>query len=193
MWRDLLLPKWKGKISLSDPTTTGGANAWFATMSNHVLSLDYMRELARQEPVIIRDQRLQAEWIAHGKYPLDIALPAHALAEFMKAGATITGKALGEGAYITQGSGGIALINRAPHPTAARVFVNWLLAKERQTVVSQANRIQSARIDVSADFLFPWEKRQEGYKYVDERNEQAQFEQQKMLDVAKEVFGALLK
>ena len=39
---------------------------------------------------------------------------------------------LKEGTYITGGSGGVALINKAPHPNAAKVGLNWLLSREGQ-------------------------------------------------------------
>ena len=39
---------------------------------------------------------------------------------------------LKEGAYITAGSGGVALPSRAPHSNAAKVAINWLLTREGQ-------------------------------------------------------------
>jgi ABC-type Fe3+ transport system substrate-binding protein len=40
------------------------------------------------------------------------------------------------------------LINRAPHPNAAKVFLNWLLSREGQTTWVQVTAQNSRRIDV---------------------------------------------
>lgn len=193
-WHDLLAPRWKGRIMINDPTTTGGGSGWYTVMSNDILGLDYMRQLARQEPILLRDQRLQAEWLAREKYPLSIAIPNYAMAEFVRIGVPIITKILAEGGYITQGAGAIWHINRAPHPQAARVFVNWLLTREGQTLVSRLNMVHSARIDVPTDHLLPEDIRQEGVKYYDPMNEHYyRFLQTKGIEQAKEIFGHLLK
>ena len=41
------------------------------------------------------------------------------------------------------GFGGIALIDKAPHPNAAKVFINWILDKEVQTELDAAVKINS--------------------------------------------------
>jgi ABC-type Fe3+ transport system substrate-binding protein len=38
-----------------------------------------------------------------------------------------------EGPSISAAFGQLALMNRAPHPNAAKVFVNWLLSREGQS------------------------------------------------------------
>ncbi|MSQ28336.1 MAG: hypothetical protein EXR51_09410 [Dehalococcoidia bacterium] len=48
-------------------------------------------------------------------------------------------------------NGGISAafaFNRAPHPNAAKLFVNWLLTKEGSTVWSKAAGTNSRRTDV---------------------------------------------
>ena len=52
--------------------------------------------------------------------------------EFIRAGAPIAyGKAVKEGTYLSAGSA-MAMINNAPHPNAAKIFVNWFLSREGQ-------------------------------------------------------------
>lgn len=192
-WKDLLAPKWKGKISLNDPTTSGSGNSWFYIMAKEIVGMDYMRQLAKQEPVILRDLRLQAEWIAAGKYPVAIAHGSAVIPEFVRAGVPIVEKVLAEGAYITAGFGAISLVNKAPHPNASRVFVNWVLSRDGQTLISRVQGNQSARLDVPTDHLPPIAIRQEGVKYADSRSEKAQLEQIQSIDAAREVFGFLLR
>ena len=40
------------------------------------------------------------------------------------------------------------LVNRAPHPNAARVYLNWLLSKDGQTAWAQTTGENSRRTDV---------------------------------------------
>jgi len=42
----------------------------------------------------------------------------------------------------------IVLFNRAPHPNAAKLFINWVLTKEGQTAWSATVKENSARTDV---------------------------------------------
>ena len=42
----------------------------------------------------------------------------------------------------------VRLLNEAPNPNAAKVFVNWLLSKEGQTAYVKATDLNSRRLDV---------------------------------------------
>lgn len=163
---DLLNPKWKGKISLRDPTTAGSGNAFFTFVAETLPDgLEYLRELGKQEPAFTRDPRLQTEWVARGKYPVAIGSKIDIVKEFIQAGAPISAVPTVEGTYLTGSGGGVALMNKAPHPRAAALFINWLLSREGQIVASQAYGGQSAREDIPTDFLEPYEVRQPGVKY----------------------------
>jgi ABC-type Fe3+ transport system substrate-binding protein len=48
------------------------------------------------------------------------------------------------------------LVNKAPHPNAASVFLNWVLGKEGQTAWSKAMDHLSKRVDVPTDHLSPY-------------------------------------
>lgn len=77
-----------------------------------------------------------------------------------------------EGPNISSAFGQIALMNRAPHPNAAKVFVNWLLSREGQTtfqkLMSQpGDPKNSRRIDVAKDHIPAAERRRDGMKYFD--------------------------
>src|SRR5688572_9647344 len=49
-----------------------------------------------------------------------------------------------EGAGISSSAGNMGLLNNAPHPNAARVFINWALSREGQSTppngICQDNR-----------------------------------------------------
>lgn len=191
-YRDLLNPKWMRKIIINDPTTPGSAQFWFA-IANNIMGTDYMRQLARTEPTVTRDQRLQVEWLAHGKFPIAIAAQTTTMTEFKKAGATLDQFTPIEGTHLTSSSGNIALVNKAPHLKAAQVFINWMLTKEAQTVYSQVTGHQSARIDIPLEHMDQDKVRQAGVKYFSAIDEDFLKTLPEHARIAKEIFGPFLK
>lgn len=192
-YRDLLNPKWKGKISLNDPTTAGIGEKGLSFVME-TLGVDFVKDLAKQDPIVVRDQRLQVEWLAHGKYPIGLFCKSDPIAEFVRAGAPLKELIPPEGQALTSGSGNLSLIDGAPHPYAARLFINWLLSKEGQVLFSQASLVQSAREDIATDFLDPVKMRAPGVKYVWAETEDILLKLgNEQRPVFKEIFGPLIK
>lgn len=193
-YKDLLNPKWKGKIVMNDPTTRGTGGKTAATAGLELMGWDFMLALAKQEPLILRNERQQIEWVAQGKYPMVFAPLTTPLAEFIKAGAPLKEILLAEGSHYTGGVGNIAFIDKAPHPNAAKIFVNWYLSKEGQTIMSQETLNPSARLDVSKEGMNETRILKPGVKYVDSDSEEF-LERYTPLLTGKlpEIFGPLMK
>lgn len=190
--RDLLQPRWKGKMVMQDPTSAGTGISWFSVVSAQ-LGYDFMRELAKQEPVIIGDRRLQLEWVAQGKYPVAVAPQSDTVGMFKREGAPVSHLILIDGTYVAAGSGFIVLVNKAAHPNAAKLFVNWFLGREAQTLYSKSNLLPSSRLDVPTDHSDPINIRQPGMKYFNRNSEDfisGDLERQK---IAREIFGHLMR
>lgn len=99
-----------------------------------------------------------------------------------------------EGTAMASGSGAIALLKRAPHPNAAKVFINWLLSKEGQTIWSRASLQPSARRDIPTDHIDDTIRIPDPKKlpyYTD--NEEYLSKQPEQIKLAKEIFGHLIK
>lgn len=160
-YRDLLNPKWKGKILIDDPTILGGGNRWAMFIGEYFpeLGWDFQRELARQEPTLLRDRRLMAQWLTLGKYSIYLG-PHTEVRRMIDAGAPIAVVYPKEGTYGSSGHGSVAFYDKAPNPNAAQVFANWFLTREGQTVYSRARMKQSMRTDVPIDHLPPEETRE---------------------------------
>lgn len=156
---DYLTPKWKGKMVLSDPAVAGNANNFFTTQATQnwgkEKTLEILRQLAAQEPVMTRDQRLLLEWVARGKYPVGIGQSSAMFNEFKRMGTPIAYARLKEPPQMSSGSGNVFVFDKAPHPNAAKLFVNWLLTKEGATVWSQGQGYPSQRVDVSKEGFDP--------------------------------------
>lgn len=189
---DLLLPRWKGKISMYDPTIGGSSLKLFSVVGAKILNWDYWKEFIRQEPVIVRDQRLMGEWLTSGKYPLAVGIAAEY--EILKAaGAPVFAISFKEGTYITAGDGIIGLFKKAPHPNAARVLINWLLSKEGQSLWHKAKLTGSARLDVPRDHLDETAKIDPGQKYFFADSEEFLLSDDEHIKKAQEIFAPLLK
>jgi iron(III) transport system substrate-binding protein len=131
--KDLLAPKWKGKIAISDPRVIG-STFWPLTVARLKLGDGIMKQLLiDQEPVLSRDRNQLTEFMVRGRYPIAIGLNVLALQDFQGHGVGKNVKTLLLPEMDYQASGSVVwLLNRAPHPNAAKVLVNWLLTKGAQ-------------------------------------------------------------
>jgi iron(III) transport system substrate-binding protein len=171
-WKDLLEPKWQGKIALKDPIGAGGglgnSTLWY---SHEGLGKDFMRKIfALKDLVMPRDDRQMLDFAARGKYPIAIG-PSDVLTnEFIARGLPLKHlkpETLKEGTYITAGNGSLAIPRSAPHPNALRVYVDFLLSPEGQLEWSKAARFASLRRDVSKDHVQDILIPKEGMPYPD--------------------------
>ncbi len=189
----LLAPKWKGKIALQDPIPTGTGNGvfrWLWEVMGAEKTMDFYRKIRAHAAVVDRDQRRQIEWVAQGKYPLNLG-PGTVMFQLQQRGLKfgVIPEFKDQGGYVTPGFGSAMYINRAPHPNAGKVFLNWLLSKEGQTAFTQAMGYASRRLDVSKDHVPPYWVPQDGVKYWPgylEENATMSEDQEKFL---KEIFG----
>lgn len=159
-WRFLLRPEFKGKILIGrDPRLAGSGKAVFVFFLIHKeLGPDFIRQLVKQDLMLMQDDRIAATWLAQGKYPICVCSQRQT-ERLIKEGLPIQavdGRQLKEGAPVTLGAANIALVNRAPHPNAAKLYVNWVLSKEGSTLYAKANGVPSLRVDVPTDHVEPW-------------------------------------
>jgi iron(III) transport system substrate-binding protein len=171
-WRDLLEPKWQGKIALKDPLSAGGglgnSTLWYTHES---LGKDFIRKLLTQKDLVMpRDDRQMLDFAARGKYPIAIG-PSDVLTnEFIARGLPLKHlhpETLKEGTYITAGNGSLVIVRNAPHPNALRVYVDYLLSAEGQLHWSKAARFASLRQDVPKDHVQDILVPKEGMPYPD--------------------------
>ena len=150
---DLVNPKWSGKIGYLDPRTPGaGASMWSFLWK--LKGEDYLKKLAGQKLFLSRDQRVLAESLAKGKIALSVGLSYYSFIPFAKAGLPVKSVPTPrDEIYVSGGSGNVAIIKGAPHPNAAKVFVNWFLGQEGQETYSRAMGQATRRLDIDTQWL----------------------------------------
>ncbi len=150
---DFLNPKWKGKIGLLDPRTPGAGDSNWSYFWM-VKGEDYLRKFTAQKIALSRDQRVLSDILSKGTITIAVGLSHYAVLPFLKAGLPVKPMPpMKEGTYGTGGSGNVAVIKNAPHPNAAKLFVNWLLGKEGQEIFIRAMGQATRRLDVDTRWL----------------------------------------
>ncbi len=146
--QDLLNPKWKGKLMFADPRA--GATSSPATAVRLVYGEEMMKKIfVDAEPAYSRANRQIMEQLVRGQRAIALAAADPVVAEFKEAG---IGKNLQrvylQDILVTVTANDLWALKNAPHPNAAKLFVNWILSKEGQTAYTQETLTNSRRLDV---------------------------------------------
>jgi iron(III) transport system substrate-binding protein len=144
-YRDLLDPKWKGKMAwAAEEQLTGGlgfiANI-IETMGERE-GMDFLTALSKQELVRLRNGiNGITVALAAKQYPLGITVDNHH---------TVIANAKGGNVKwfyfepVLGLSNNIGLIKNAPHPNAGKLLIDYILSVEGQTVLKQGHHIPSS-------------------------------------------------
>lgn len=144
-WEDLLDPKWKGRISFFEEEYEWYAN--YLKIVGREKGLDFMRRLARQELQYRGGHSQMVQLLAAGEFPIMGVAFAPRVSVVRAAGAPIDWAALNP---VFSNPIGMGVYKSAPHPNAAKLYVDFMLSKEiQQEVWVNAAWKGSARKDVT--------------------------------------------
>lgn len=137
---DIVDPKWKGKVAIRDPRSSGGG-AWhmLGIYAQPGLGLDYIKKLkATVEPFIIRggSRRVRGA-IARGQFALAFSGRGEFIRDLPK-GAPVKFIVPKEGMAWTPSS--IALLKGAPHPNAGKLAITWFYEIENLQLWTEHGR-----------------------------------------------------
>jgi iron(III) transport system substrate-binding protein len=174
---DILDAQWKGKIVAYDPRARG-SRLFSYFYYNPELGPRYLRRLfGEMELTPSRDRRQMIDWLAGGKFAIALrtAPDASGLDDAKAQGLPVDWFNPGhfkEAVGISGGPAHVAVVNRAPHPHAAKLFINWFLSREGQLMAQniaakQGEGIDSLRIDIPKDMISPTFRRGDKSKFFD--------------------------
>jgi len=171
---DFLRPKWKGKIEARDISVAGGGSApmRFFYYNSELGPAFIMRLFGEMDATLFRDTRQAVDWLASGKFAICFFCPGAETARQQGLPVDSLKKPLKEGAGLSGQVGYIGLLNRPPHPNAAKVFINWFLSREGQISFQKeqakaGSARDSLRVDIPKDYIPPEDRRPEGAKTIE--------------------------
>ncbi len=174
---DFINPKLKGKIVAVDPRKVRGAGgSWQFIYYNPDLGPKFIKRLyGEMDVTMVGDLRQAIDWLATGKFALCLPCQGSTIVRAKNQGLPISDFQpyhFKEGINISSAFGQLALVNRAPHPNAAKVFINWYLSREGQTAFQKIMSVpgdakNSRRIDISKDHIPAVEQRKDNLAYFD--------------------------
>jgi iron(III) transport system substrate-binding protein len=135
-YEDLLDAQWKDKLMIESTKAD-----WFAGMlqiMGQERGIKYMRALAKQQPSPREGHELLAQLVAAGEGLFDINIPAASVERMKERGAPIDWTALGPVPAIMVG---IGVSNQAPHPHAAKLFLEFVLSRNGQKLIRTPGRL----------------------------------------------------
>jgi iron(III) transport system substrate-binding protein len=138
-YEDLLHPRWKGRMVLDE-----NEDRWFANML-HLMgeqkAMEFMQALAKQEVAIRRGRSLATQLLGAGEFDLQIVAYWYRPHLMKKKGAPVDWIGI-EPAIVALHP--ISVVEKAPHPNAAKLFIDFALSEEGQKIFVQRGR-ESAR------------------------------------------------
>jgi ABC-type Fe3+ transport system substrate-binding protein len=141
---DLTKPQWRGHLAVD-----GADLPWYiGTLATQPNGADLVAKIAAQHPLITNGHTFTLTQLESGEfdatpnaygYLVERERLAGRPVDFIRPSPTLLALAT------------IALAKNAPHPNAARVFLEWLLSKEGQQVFSEIGLRTSARVDIPSN------------------------------------------
>jgi ABC-type Fe3+ transport system substrate-binding protein len=189
-WKDLLDPKYRGRIASYDLRAPGpgqGASDWIYNM----FGIDYIKALFLDQKVTFTtDNRQLVETVARGISPIAFGAIQTEVERFKREGFTNLAVVLPEDApgYLTGGFSVLKQAKGVPHPNAATIFINWYMSKPGQEVYESVMLETSRRLDINTglpDYLVP----RPGVKYYEAYNEEVYFSRDAVVKLITEALG----
>jgi iron(III) transport system substrate-binding protein len=146
-WDDLTKPEWKGQFSI-DP----GAVNWYDSLikaMGHDKALKLVQGLGNNQPVFVESHTQALTQVQAGE-PMGAATAYGYKASSLKGDSPdqvefVNDKPLPSSLNL------IDVVKKAPHPAAARLFVDWMVSQAGQKAVVDITNHTSIRTDVTND------------------------------------------
>lgn len=171
---DFFEPRWKGKIAGQGMGDPSGIRQMIDSYFEPDRGSEWVKTYLLDAGVTFSDDRRILEtWVVGGRFPLQaVATGSEDLTALAKKGLPIKQMFLPKQVGLIRAGGSgccISAFANAPHPNAAKLFVNWFLSKEGQTLthtmIPNIDR-SSLRNDVPVGEVVPDQRRVPGKQYA---------------------------
>ena len=170
---DVTNPKWKGRIVSLDPRDGGlGATLQFFYYNRDIGPEFIKKFFGTMEIQFAKNFRQMTDWLAQGRYAICFGCKDSMRAKNQGLPVedfdTTRWK---EGSSFSAGGGSLSLVNQAPHPNAAKLFINWYLSRRGQIALQKLGDTDdppnSRRIDIPKDDVPPTNRLAPDGRYFD--------------------------
>jgi iron(III) transport system substrate-binding protein len=166
--------RWKGKIAGQGMGDPSGIRQMIDSYFEPDRGQEWVRNyLVNAGITFTDDRRILETWLVSGRYPLQaVATGTEEYHRLAKKGLPIKQVMLPKQIGLLRAGGSgccISVFAGAPHPNAAKLFVNWFLSKEGQTLTHTlipAIDRSSLRNDVPTGEVVPDQRRETGKEYA---------------------------
>lgn len=136
-YEDITDPKWRGKIVMPDPSSHATTISWLVGLKETVFKteeswLKFLRGLAANKPMFVASLGPTPAPIESGEKLIGISMPKYIIT---KAPAPLDWARVNQPLLGTPR--GIAIAAKAPHPHAARLFMDYWLSKEAMRIMAE--------------------------------------------------------
>jgi iron(III) transport system substrate-binding protein len=167
-----ILDKWKGKIAVMDPRAGGyGRSGARFVYYNPQLGPRYLQRLFTDSDVTLsREYRQAIDWVAAKKFSLVLFINGDDTLQARDQGLPINVMDTAgwkEGAALEPAAFTFVVMEKAAHPNASKIFINWLLSREGQVAIQKEGQTNdSLRIDIPKNEVRSYMRRRDGAKYT---------------------------
>jgi iron(III) transport system substrate-binding protein len=144
-WKDLLDPRWKGKLVTAHPGYSG-------VIATHVLALvnlhgwDYFKQLAQNRLMLVQSAADPVGTVGSGERPVAANGGEYFFYQMKKKGNPVEIVYPKEGVPLVVSPSAIAAF--APHPNAARLFTDFTFSRETQQILADSEGLYTGHPDV---------------------------------------------
>jgi len=145
-WKDLLDPRWKGKLVTAHPGYSG-------VTATHVLALvnlygwDYFKQLAQNRPMLVQSAVDPSTVVASGERAVAANGGDYTFYQVKKKGNPVEIVFPKEGVPLVVSPTAITAF--APHPNAAKLFTDFIFSRPTQQVLADSEGLYTGHPDVT--------------------------------------------
>jgi iron(III) transport system substrate-binding protein len=145
-WKDLLAPKWKGKLVTAHPGYSGVIATHVLALS-HLLGWDYFKALGGQSVMIVQSAVDPSGVVASGERPVAVDGGDYTFYQSKKAGNPVEIVYPKEGVPLVVSPTAIAAFSSRPN--AAKLFTDFTFTREVQQVLADSEGLYTGHPDVT--------------------------------------------